>query len=66
MSFERIKKLKDKIMDSCLLSFMKKHHDIHVFVFSEYLYTGTLDGRIVSIHKGEIREVTRLGQMPCG
>ena len=25
-----------------------------------------MDGRIVVVHKGEIREVTRLGQNPCG
>ncbi|WAR19770.1 APMAP-like protein, partial [Mya arenaria] len=32
----------------------------------EYMYTGTADGRIMEIYKGQIRELTRLGVPPCG
>lgn len=32
----------------------------------EYLYTGTADGKIVVIYKGELRVLTKLGKEPCG
>ncbi|KAL4238695.1 hypothetical protein ACF0H5_003402 [Mactra antiquata] len=32
----------------------------------DYLYTGTADGKIVEIYKGEIRVITKLGKDPCG
>ena len=33
---------------------------------ADYLYTGTADGKIVEIHKGKLRTLTRLGKEPCG
>lgn len=33
---------------------------------TEYLYTGTGDGKIVVIHKGSMRVLARLGKEPCG
>ncbi|XP_045172288.2 adipocyte plasma membrane-associated protein-like isoform X2 [Mercenaria mercenaria] len=35
-------------------------------VDGDYLYTGTADGKIMEIYKGELRVLTRLGQEPCG
>ncbi|XP_060562915.1 adipocyte plasma membrane-associated protein-like [Ruditapes philippinarum] len=32
----------------------------------EYLYTGTADGKIMEIYRGELRVLTQLGQEPCG
>lgn len=32
----------------------------------DYVYTGTADGRIVEIYKGELRVLTKLGVEPCG
>lgn len=46
---------------------MFSHNLIHTIVyFSDYMYTGTADGKILVIHKGEIRVLAELGQKPCG
>ncbi|XP_052275147.1 adipocyte plasma membrane-associated protein-like isoform X2 [Dreissena polymorpha] len=36
-----------------------------IVVDGDYMYTGTADGRIMVIHKGHVRELTRLGRLPC-
>lgn len=36
------------------------------FVCTDHMYTGTADGKILDIHKGEIRVLARLGKEPCG
>ena len=36
------------------------------FIALEYLYTGTADGKIMEIYRGDMRVLTQLGQEPCG
>lgn len=37
-----------------------------ILVDGDYLYTGTADGKVLVIHKGEIRVLAELGRKPCG
>ena len=39
---------------------------VHVCWHLGHLYTGTSDGKILHIHKGEIRTLATLGKPPCG
>jgi len=31
-----------------------------------HLYTGTSDGKVLHIHKGEVKTLATLGKPPCG
>lgn len=37
-----------------------------ILVDGDYLYTGTADGKVLVIYKGEIRVLAELGRKPCG
>lgn len=36
------------------------------FIFIDHIYTGTADGKILHIYKGEISVLAKLGKGPCG
>lgn len=39
---------------------------VEIFMFKDHIYTGTADGKILHIYKGEIQTLAKLGKDPCG
>lgn len=50
--------------DVCHYSFVIKL--IIPVVFTDVLFTGTADGKIIKIEDGEIKTIARIGHGPCG
>ena len=39
---------------------------VECFLSVDHIYTGTADGKILHIYKGEIQTLAKLGKDPCG
>lgn len=55
-----------RVISITLLAFLFSVSLNLYFIFIDHIYTGTADGKILHIYKGEISVLAKLGKGPCG